>query len=173
MSHFERWHLPKKNYSLENAFVAALLCSTLQAWPSLIFLWKCYQHHGLCCSTASLILTAPYHISTSLSFHIIPTMGERETVLIKLLRAHSCFECHLKAILTSWITAEIPMISEQADPVLTRLRPSNELSVWHRSAFRVNPPTLISIIPEETGGRLWLKWEKKNQNGFNITMLQK
>lgn len=133
----------------------------LQVWPSYIFLWKCYQYHGLCSSTASLILTTPYHTSTSLSFHNIPTMRESETVLIKLLRAYNSFECHLEAILTSWIAVETSVISEQTQ-FWAGLGPAVS-SVWGMDQLQPNPPTLISNVPEETRERLWLKWEKKSE----------
>lgn len=106
----------------------------------------------------SQFLITQAHLYASTSF----PPWERETVLIKLHRAYNCFECHLKAILPSWIAVEIPMVSDQSDPVLTRLRPSNKLSVLHGSAFS---PALLpnSKIPKETRGRLWMKWKKKSE----------
>lgn len=107
----------------------------------------------------SQLLITQAHLYASTSF----PPWERETVLIKLHRAYNCFECHLKAILTSWIAVEIPVVSDQSDPVLTRLRPRISW-VCCMDQPSAQPSYLIPKSPKkQEGGCEWNGKKKKSE----------
>lgn len=114
-----------------------------------------------CVVYSKSILTAPYHTSTSLSFHISPHRGEGNT-FNPSAQSLKLFGMSFKAVLTSWAAA-----------VTNGIRPRPGLGPALGGAWvslQPNPPTWIIPKPR---GRLWLGWRKKNQNGSNVTVLQR
>lgn len=172
MSHFKHWHLQKKIlptrkcscYSFVLFHTASMTFSYLfmemlpVSW-FVLFNSKSHSHSSLSHKNIFILPHHSHHGTEGNSFNQTPP------------RAYSCFECHLKAILSSWITVEIPMISGQADTVLTRLRPRNELGVWQRSAIRLTLPPSFQLSQKKPEGGCG--WKKKRKNKNQHRMLQK
>lgn len=91
-----------------------------------------------------------------------PPTGERETLFNPSAQSLKLFGMSFKAVLTSWAAA-----------VTNGIRPRPGLGPALGGAWvslQPNPPTWIIPKPR---GRLWLGWRKKNQNGSNVTVLQR